>query len=194
VELRDLPERLARTARALSLLRDPTLNGDARSSAAPMVEARVVGAPDILIGPLIRRDRRVVRYGGAVLIVLATGGLRLALTPVMGAEAPLLPFLLAVLFAAYIGGRGPALLATVLAPLLVTPIFTAWPHSIALSAGFDCHFTKPVDPAQLLARIAREALELRQATLSRKRFAGRAEFDLARDALGAWKAVVRAIR
>ena len=82
----------------------------------------------LVIGPLIHKDRRVQRYGATVLVVLAVGGFRLALTPIMGSQAPLLPFLLAVLAAAYLSGRGPALFATFLAPALVTPLFTAWPH------------------------------------------------------------------
>jgi PAS domain S-box-containing protein len=46
----------------------------------------------------------------------------------MGREAPLLPFILAVLLAASAGGLGPALLATALSPLVVTVLFTAWPN------------------------------------------------------------------
>ena len=80
------------------------------------------------MGPYIRFDQPVLRYGTAILLVLAIGALRWALTPLAGTEAPLLPFLLAVLTTAWLGGRGPALLATVFAPILVTPLFTAWPN------------------------------------------------------------------
>ena len=80
------------------------------------------------MGPLIRSDQPVLRYGTAIILVLAIGALRWALTPLAGTEAPFLPFLLAVLTTAWLGGRGPALLATLLTPVLVTPLFTAWPN------------------------------------------------------------------
>jgi signal transduction histidine kinase/ActR/RegA family two-component response regulator len=43
-------------------------------------------------------------------------------------QAPLLPFVLGVLASAYLGGRGPALLASAVTPLLATFWFTSWPH------------------------------------------------------------------
>ena len=93
-----------------------------------------------LIGPLIDPHRHVLRYGSAIVIVLLVAGLRLALTPFMGTQAVLLPFVLAVLGAAIFGGFGPALLASVLAPILVTPFFAesigmidlAWSGHVAL--------------------------------------------------------------
>jgi PAS domain S-box-containing protein len=93
-----------------------------------------------LIGPLIDPHRHVLRYGSAIVIVLLVAGLRLALTPIMGTQAVLLPFVLAVLGAAIFGGFGPALLASVLAPILVTPFFAesigmidlAWSGHVAL--------------------------------------------------------------
>ena len=87
-----------------------------------------LGPQALPVGPFIRSDQAVLRYGTAILLVLATGALRWALTPLAGSEAPLLPFLLAVLTTACLGGRGPALLATLLAPILVTVLFTAWPN------------------------------------------------------------------
>jgi PAS domain S-box-containing protein len=93
-----------------------------------------------LAGPLIYADRRILRYGSAVAIVLAVAGLRFALHPIMGAHAIMLPFTLAVLGAAILGGLGPALLASVLAPVVVSPLFAgsddnldpAWASSAAL--------------------------------------------------------------
>jgi PAS domain S-box-containing protein len=61
-------------------------------------------------------------------VVVATVLLRVGLTPVLGTQAPLLPFVLTVFVSAYLGGRGPALLASLLAPLAATLWFTAWPH------------------------------------------------------------------
>ena len=90
-----------------------------------------------LIGPLIHKDRRALRYCLAIAMVLVVGGLRLALTPIMETQALLLPFILAVLGAALFGGVGPAILASVLAPVLVTLVFTgpnelAWSSHVAL--------------------------------------------------------------
>jgi len=53
---------------------------------------------------------------------------RASLAPLLGTQAPLLPFVLTVFVSAYLGGRGPALLASFLAPLAATIWFTAWPH------------------------------------------------------------------
>ena len=78
------------------------------------------------VGPLFHSDRVVVRYGTAVLFVLAIFALRIALTPIMGSQAPLLPFILAVLGAGIIGGFGPAITATFLVALLATLQFADW--------------------------------------------------------------------
>jgi PAS domain S-box-containing protein len=97
-------------------------------------------APSLLIGPIIPEDRRALRFGAAVLLVLGIGGVRLALIPIMGTQAPLLPFLLAVLAAASLGGRGPGLLASLLAPLLITLFFTNWPHGTHI-LSWSAHVT-----------------------------------------------------
>jgi PAS domain S-box-containing protein len=78
------------------------------------------------VGPLFHSDRVVVRYGSAILLVIAIFGLRVALTPIMGTQAPLLPFILAVLGAGIIGGLGPAITATFLVALLATLRFANW--------------------------------------------------------------------
>ena len=69
-----------------------------------------------------------MRYAAAVAVVLATVGLRVMLAPLLGTQAPLLPFVLAVFVSAYLGGRGPGFLASVLTPIAATIWFTAWPH------------------------------------------------------------------
>ena len=86
----------------------------------------VDAAAGSLIGPLIDPDRLVLRYGSAILMVLLVCGLRLALMPFMGSQAILLPFILCVLGAATLGGFGPAILASVLAPILITLLFPGW--------------------------------------------------------------------
>ena len=80
------------------------------------------------IGPLIPAELWPLRYVGAIVVVFATVGLRAALAPLLGTQAPLLPFVLAVFVSAYLGGRGPGLLASVLTPVAATIWFTAWPH------------------------------------------------------------------
>ena len=80
------------------------------------------------IGPIIPGDATVLRYAAALGVVLVTFFLRAALTPLLGVQAPLLPFLLGVLISAYISGRGPALLACFISPVLATLWFTDWPH------------------------------------------------------------------
>ena len=99
-----------------------------------MIEARF-SAPGLpaapapaYIGPLLPEDALALRYGAAVLVVLAIAGIRALLAPLLGTQAPLLPFVLGVFAAAYLGGRGPALLASLLTPLLATFWFTNWPQ------------------------------------------------------------------
>ncbi|HEY9419872.1 MAG TPA: DUF4118 domain-containing protein, partial [Thermoanaerobaculia bacterium] len=70
-----------------------------------------------------REGNPVLRYGFAVLAVGAALGLRLALHPVLRGEAPLLPFVIAVLLASSLGGWGPGLLATVLSAILADYFF-----------------------------------------------------------------------
>jgi PAS domain S-box-containing protein len=69
-----------------------------------------------------------LRYLAAVIVVTGTVAMRAVLAPTLGTQAPLLPFLLTVFVSAYLGGRGPALLAALLAPMAATFWFTAWPH------------------------------------------------------------------
>jgi len=80
------------------------------------------------IGPLLREDAVWLRYGAAVAIVLIIAAIRALLAPLLGTQAPLLPFVLGVFAAAYLGGRGPATLASLLTPILATFWFTNWPH------------------------------------------------------------------
>jgi signal transduction histidine kinase len=80
------------------------------------------------IGPLLREDAVLLRYGTAVAVVLLIAGIRALLAPLLGTQAPLLPFVLGIFAAAYLGGRGPAMLASVLTPILATLWFTNWPQ------------------------------------------------------------------
>jgi PAS domain S-box-containing protein len=110
-------------------LRDPTLQKHTGS---------------LLIGPVLK-DRPVwLRYGLGMVLMLAVGFARLALLPLLGAQAPLLPFVLGIYAAAYLGGGGPALVASGFGALLATALFTdgltgphagEWAAHVALFLG-----------------------------------------------------------
>ncbi len=73
---------------------------------------------------LLAEDRSTVyRYGVVTAVVLAATCVRLALNPLLGPHAPYLPFALAVMFAARIGGRGPGFAATALSTLSILWFF-----------------------------------------------------------------------
>uniref|UniRef100_UPI00405629BC sensor histidine kinase n=1 Tax=Candidatus Electrothrix sp. TaxID=2170559 RepID=UPI00405629BC len=59
----------------------------------------------------------LARYGSAVLVVVAALGVRWMLAPLLGGQAPLLIFVLAVVVAAWYGGFGSGMLATALSAL-----------------------------------------------------------------------------
>ena len=73
---------------------------------------------------LLAEDRSpAFRYGVVTAVVLAATCIRLALNPFLGPHAPYLPFALAVMFGARIGGRGPGFVATILSTLSVLWFF-----------------------------------------------------------------------
>ena len=79
------------------------------------------------------------RYALAVLLVAAAVGLRLALEPVLGANSPYLLFMVAIVGAGRLGGRGPALAATGLSCL------SAWYLFLEPRYSFD-----PPAPAEVV--------------------------------------------
>ncbi len=72
-------------------------------------------------------------YALAAVVVAAAVGLRLAADPILGANSPYLPFVAAVLLAGRLGGRGPALVSTVLSILSVWYFFIEPRYSFAIS-------------------------------------------------------------
>jgi PAS domain S-box-containing protein len=73
---------------------------------------------------LLAEDRSIVfRYGVVTAVVLVAACVRLSLNPLLGPHAPYLPFALAIMFAARIGGRRPGLAATLLSTLCVLWFF-----------------------------------------------------------------------
>lgn len=99
---------------------------DAERPESPV--ARLPALAHAHIGPIIPAHATVLRYSAAIGVVLAIFAARAFLAPLLGLQAPLLPFVLGVLACAYLGGRGPALLASALTPVLATFWFTGWPH------------------------------------------------------------------
>ena len=73
------------------------------------------------------------RYGFGVFAVLAATGVRLAFNPVVGVHAPHVLFVLAVIAAAWFGGRGPGLAATALSALSTVWFFIEPSHSFAMA-------------------------------------------------------------
>jgi PAS domain-containing protein len=87
----------------------------------------------LLIGPVLAGRGGALRYGAATLFVVVIGVARWALAPILGGQAPLLPYIVAVYAAAYLGGLGPGLLAGVLSSFLATALYTDW--SIGMHMG-----------------------------------------------------------
>ena len=75
----------------------------------------------------------VWRYGIAVAAVFAATSLRLALNPVLGVHEPHVPFALAVIVAAWFGGRGPGLVATALSALSLNWFFLEPRHALPIA-------------------------------------------------------------
>src|SRR5215467_10089363 len=74
-------------------------------------------------GPVVWNPPAVYRYGIALLGIVAAVGVRMAVNPILGPNAPYLPFVLALVLIARYAGRGPALAATVLSILNVAWFF-----------------------------------------------------------------------
>jgi PAS domain S-box-containing protein len=72
------------------------------------------------VGPLLAGRPAWLRYATALLMVCAMAALRLAAVPLMGVQAPLLPFSFVVLAVACVAGLGPALATTALAVVITT--------------------------------------------------------------------------
>src|SRR5690349_14017071 len=96
------------------------------------------------VAPLFGGRAPGVRYGIAIALVLAIAAARFALVPLVGTQTPLMPFIAAIYFSAYLAGFGPALVATVLSLLVATFLFAqvsnreevvGWAAHVALFAA-----------------------------------------------------------
>ena len=65
------------------------------------------------------RNHKAVRYGAALILVVVALILQLAVTPLLGHQAPYLFYIAAVFVSGILGGLGPGLLATVVSLILV---------------------------------------------------------------------------
>jgi PAS domain S-box-containing protein len=151
----------------------PLQDTEPRSAGAPGVtrgrEDRArpgFGSPS-LIGPLLGNQPIWIRYGVALLLVAAMVAARFALIPLMGAQAPLLPFVLVVFAAGYLAGFGPALFAALLSPALITLMFTrfpfdgdvgAWSAHVALFMIITVLVSLIVHQLQVVSRSQQDAL------------------------------------
>jgi K+-sensing histidine kinase KdpD len=75
------------------------------------------------------------RYGFAVFVAVAATGVRLAFNPIVGVQAPHVPFNLAVILAAWFGGIGPGLVAVALSAFSVDWFFLEPFHSSLIARG-----------------------------------------------------------
>jgi signal transduction histidine kinase len=76
-----------------------------------------------LIGPRLQGEPGWLRYGLAVGLLACTAFARVELIPLIGPHSPLLAFILPVLAACYLCGRGPAWLIVVASAVLGTLLF-----------------------------------------------------------------------
>ena len=133
----------------------------------------------------------VWRYGVAAAAVLIATGVRFALNPVLGAEAPLVPFALAVIVAARMGGRGPGLAATALSSLSANWFFIEPLNSLGVGTqeefwGLSLFVIEGALIALLVGSL-RELLVLRtRAEEALRASQARLEFVLEAARLGAW--------
>lgn len=82
------------------------------------------------------RDGWIVRYGFAVLMVALATMVRILLKPIIPTGFPFLTFFLAVMLAAWRGGLGPGLLASVLSTLTADLLLIEPMYEFHLSAGY----------------------------------------------------------
>ena len=78
---------------------------------------------DSLIGPRLQREPAWLCYGLAIGLLVCTAFIRVELIPLIGQHSPLLAFVLPVVAACYLCGRGPAWLITLASPVLGTALF-----------------------------------------------------------------------
>ena len=82
----------------------------------------------------VRSDQSaILRYAGAAMAALGALGVRMALDPILGSQAPYLPFIIAIVVATRYGGRGPGLAATAISGLAVDWFYLQPRASLAIA-------------------------------------------------------------
>ena len=137
-------------------------------------------------------DRSAVsRYGVAAVAGVVALGIRMVLDPVLGEEAPYLPFTLAVIVASRFGGRGPGLAATGLGLLSIWYFILHPSYSFRLpspnqTAGLAL-FAAVATAISLLIGQVRESLLSRVRSEERLRLAeARLRFATTAAGIGVW--------
>lgn len=82
------------------------------------------------------RESWLIRYGIAVLLVALATGIRIALRPIIPTGFPFPTFFLAVMLAAWRGGLGPGLLASILSTLAADLLLIEPLYEFHLAAGY----------------------------------------------------------
>ncbi len=82
-----------------------------------------------------KRSSPLIRYSVAVLAVGLALLIKLLLAPLIEVESPFLIFMAAVLVSAWYGGRGPGLLTTCLAALIMAPFYSIMGRNSSENAG-----------------------------------------------------------
>ena len=88
-----------------------------------MAPSEKTPAGRLAAGPLFGGRGPAIRYFIAIALVVAVAAARFALIPLVGSETPLMPFIAAIYFSAYLAGLGPGLVATALSPIVATFLF-----------------------------------------------------------------------
>jgi len=115
---------------------------------------KISAAGPLPVGPLFGGRGPATRYFIAVALVAAVAAARYALVGLVGAETPLMPFIAAIYFSAYLAGFGPGLAATALSPILATFLFADVSNRAAL-LGWAAHVALFVAVGVLISFVTR---------------------------------------
>ena len=124
------------------------------------------------VGPLLAGKGPFALYGTALAVIGVVAVARYAAIPIMGVQAPLLPFEFAIFAIAYLCGLRPALLATFVVPIVPTFMFSgsfsradtlAWSGHVALFVALGCLVSWMTHRLQVAYRAQRTALAVAKA-------------------------------
>jgi PAS domain S-box-containing protein len=93
------------------------------------------------IGPHFTGRFRWAGYALALLLTACMALARLALSPLLGTEAPLLPFVLVIAASGYLGGRGPGIVSVIASIAAAHLLFVEFPHAGYNALAWVGHLT-----------------------------------------------------